>query len=65
MDNKEFSCLLCGWRFSANPPDDLHPSASLDKTMLRNPLEMKIECKNCGNKISLYWGRQPVGISLI
>jgi hypothetical protein len=40
------------------PPDDMHPIASLSKDDAREPIEMTIECKNCHEFTTIYWGRR-------
>ena len=60
-ERKTFSCLKCGRPFPAYPPDDLHPTASLNKEDLENTVEMKYKC-DCGNEITLYWGRRKLAM---
>jgi len=57
-----FSCPECGNPYEAYPPDDKHPTASLEE-----PKESEVEgsvikiihdCKECKHPITLYWYKQ-------
>ena len=58
---KTFSCPECGKPFTAYPPDDFHPIASLNKEDLEDPVERKYKCV-CGNTHILYWGRRKLAM---
>lgn len=56
---KNFGCIHCGLTFSVSPPDDAHPYASLNKEDLidmDDSIEMTVECTNCKEKTTIYWG---------
>lgn len=65
---KEFSCMYCGTQFQVSPPDDNHPTASLDKPneaeVQGTIKEMSYDCKNkdCLKPTILYWYRQKMSI---
>jgi len=65
---KKFSCMQCGTPFEVYPPDDRHPTASLDKPKEASGTikEMTFICKNegCKHPTTLYWYRQKMAIAV-
>jgi len=65
---KKFSCIHCGTPFEVYPPDDEHPTASLDKPkeseVSGNIKEMTYDCQNkdCLKPTTLYWFRRRMHI---
>jgi len=57
---KQFSCLHCGVPYTAIPPDDFHPYASVKADDVDDPLKMTYRCKACGKDNTIYWGSQKV-----
>jgi hypothetical protein len=47
------ACPKCGESYSASPPDSGHKK--LAKYPDRNTFPHTIECKMCGNVITIYW----------
>lgn len=47
------SCPKCGESYSASPPDPAHKK--LAKYPDRDTFPYTIECKMCGNVITIYW----------
>jgi hypothetical protein len=58
---KKFSCVHCGTPFEVYPPDDNHPTASLEKPQEADVsgtiIEMTYDCKtkHCLKPTVLYW----------
>jgi len=52
-----FSCPECGYPYEAYPPDDFHPTVSLEKPKDARGTVIKIihDCKQCKYPITLYW----------
>jgi len=65
---KRFSCTECGTPFEAYPPDDLHPTASLEspKEAEGNVVKMTYDCQNpdCRHPTVLYWYRPKMHIAV-
>lgn len=63
---KRFSCIHCGTSFEVNPPDDNHPTASLEKPKESDVegtiIEMTYDCENCLHPTVLYWYRKPIAV---
>ena len=66
---KKFSCIHCGNPFEVYPPDDNHPSASLEKPKeaAGTVIEMTYDCKNqdCLQPTTLYWYRKKIAAALL
>lgn len=65
---KKFSCTKCGTPFEVYPPDDRHPTASLEKPKeaAGSIIEMTYVCKDkyCRHPTTLYWYRGKAAIAV-
>ena len=65
---KRFSCIKCGIPFEVYPPDDNHPTASLEKPKEASGsiIEMTYDCENpsCRHPTTLYWYRPKLTFSV-
>jgi len=61
---KRFSCVECGTPLEVYPPDDAHPTASLERPkegdVSGTIIKMTKDCDNpdCRHPTTLYWYRQ-------
>lgn len=63
---KRFSCVYCGTPFEVYPPDDNHPTASLEKPKeaAGTIVEMTYDCQNCMRPTTLYWYREKIAFAV-
>ena len=62
LKKKSFGCVDCGHSFTADPPDDYHPTASRNEKEFKDAIKMTYICDNpeCKKPQVLYWGRKPM-----
>lgn len=63
---KKFGCVHCGTPFEVYPPDDNHPTASLEKPKeaAGTIVEMTYDCRNCMHPTTLYWYRDKIAFAV-
>ena len=58
-------CPECGHSYTPNPPDDNHPTVSLEEEYAKKNADgtvvrMIYDCEKCMKPITLYWYRQKL-----
>lgn len=60
VKSEKFECTNCGYSLTVHPPDDYNLYSKFDEDGTIKPIEMNIECENCGKQITVFWSKKAV-----